>query len=95
MNATSSPIDDVVAFIAIKMRSGGAVSIEGHLGDEAFAVSLLEHAIDAVKSQHAQIRARPVGQILLPNRDVSAKLPPTVTRPYADIPLDQRGDLPP
>lgn len=77
--------DDTVAWLTIRMRANGALSIEGHLADKRFALQLLDHARDAITSQLRD------GPIAIPPRDValSTALP---LREVGDMPSGERGD---
>lgn len=76
--------DDVVAFINIALTSGGAMGISGSIGDKKLAVTMLEHALEAVK---AQLRPEDGEGIVIPNRDVVVPHHPAYpTRPLGDLP---------
>lgn len=77
--------DDTIAWLTIRLRSHGALSVEGHIGDKAFALQLLDHARDAINSQGSD------SPILIPNRDVDVDtcLP---LRDVGDMPPAERGD---
>lgn len=70
--------DDVVAFITVRLHAGGAVSVQGHLGDAAFAQRLLDHAKDAIGRQF------PKGRLVIPGRDVDVS---------TDVPLREFGTM--
>lgn len=84
MHVTPKP-DDTIAWLTIRLRAHGALSIEGHLGDKRLALQLLEHARDAI---NAQVTDSP---IVIPNRDVDVR-PLIPLREVGSMPLDQRGD---
>lgn len=79
---------DVVAFIKIELRSNGAMSISGNIGDEKLAISMIDGARDAVKNQHKQ-----KDKIIIPSRDVVAPQDPAFpTLPLGDMPEKDWGD---
>ena len=75
--------DDTVAMISIRLHAGGAMSIQGNIGDKQLALKMLDHARDAVK---AQVRDR--SELVIPNRDV-------VAPQHAAFPTRERGDMRP
>lgn len=79
-------VDDVVAWVTVRQHSTGAISIQGTIGDPGFAISLLEHAIDAIRNQ-----IRPKGELFIPTRDVDAVPNPKLT-PVGDMRPQDRGD---
>lgn len=74
---------NIVAQVTVTYYAGGALSVDGSVGDKPFAIRLLQHGIDAVKAQ-----IRPEDKpLVIPNRDVDltmgANYPKT---PWGDIP---------
>lgn len=83
---TAAPVehpDDTVAFVTVRLHANGMLTTQGHVGDKAFAVKLLENAIDAIKH-----RVRDSADILVPARDVEAPQSP-------EFPTQERGDMAP
>jgi len=80
--------DDVVATITIRLHAHGAMSVSGNIGDKTLALSMLDHAKDAVRG------TRSIGDsVKVPNYDVDAKQSPAFpTRELGDMPLADRGD---
>jgi hypothetical protein len=103
LRGPSAPVLDCVAYITIKYYANGGLQVSGHIGDEETALSLLEHAKDAVRAQHARGPApailAPNGQPMLsiPNRDVDVKMPERFDKnpAFGDMKPGERGDLPP
>lgn len=92
---------DCVGFLSLKYMSNGGLEVSGNIGDEKFALKLLEHAMDSIRAHHRSVSSRLVAPngvpiLAVPNRDVdvqqSAAFP---TRPFGDIAPGERGDLPP
>lgn len=48
--------DAIIAVLSIKLRRNGAVSVEGSINDEQYALMLLDTARDAIKSHHNRNR---------------------------------------
>ena len=81
---------DVVAAISVKFHASGALSVSGNIGDLAFALQMLDHAKDAIRSQH---RKRESG-LIVPGRDVDLSNAPThPVRPLGDMKPSDRGDV--
>lgn len=68
--ATRDPDDlhgDATSFvIEVRVRRNGAMSVAGMIEDEAYAVAMLQHAIDSVRDYHARKRL-PSGLVLPPS----------------------------
>ena len=80
--------DDTVAFVTVRLHANGAMSTQGHVGDKAFAIALLQNAIDAIKAN-----VRDPGAIVVPSRDVEAPQSEAFpSRERGDIPPAERGD---
>jgi hypothetical protein len=77
--------DDVVAWVTVRVHAHGAVSISGTIADKRMALSLLDHAKDAITRQI------PDGGIVIPNRDVDV-VPNPAFREMGDIARHERGD---
>ena len=78
--------DDTIGWVTVRMHAAGTISIQGTIGDRDFAVSLLEHARDAVMNQ-----IRPRDQLLIPGRDVES-VPYAGLREVGDMAPTGRGD---
>lgn len=78
--------DDTVAWVTVRMHAPGTISIQGTIGDPSFAISLLEHAIDAIRNQ-----VRPRDELFIPSRDVEAR-PYAGLRDVGDMAAHERGD---
>lgn len=74
---------DVVAFVTVRLHANGMLTTQGHVGDKAFALKLLENAMDAIR---ANVADRPA--LVVPARDVDAPQSP-------DFPTRERGDMAP
>lgn len=87
----ASPVehpDDTVAFVTVRLHANGMLTTQGHVGDKAFAVALLENAIDAIRSQVTER-----DKLVVPARDVDAPQSEAFpTRERGDIPPAERGD---
>lgn len=59
--------DAPVARIEIVLRRSGAMSVAGSIGDETYALAMLDTARDTVKGYHA----RKGGQIIVPAHDTA------------------------
>lgn len=59
---------DRIAYIAISLYGGGAMSISGNIGDKRLALQMLDHARDTIK---AQLERHPHSGLLVPPRDVT------------------------
>ena len=84
MSVVKSLDDDCIAWITVRMHSPGTVSVNGMIADKAFALSLLEHAKDAIKRQRG-------AAIKIPNRDVSLSPDPRLID-VGDLAPHERGD---
>lgn len=62
--------DAPIARIEICCRRNGAMSVAGSIGDERYALAVLDNARDAVKSFHARKRANGASPIVIPAHDV-------------------------
>lgn len=80
--------DDTVAYITIKMHAPGTISVAGHVADKRFALTLLEHAKDAISRQFPET---PAG-IVMPNRDVDMPAAAMPLREWGDMAPNERGD---
>jgi hypothetical protein len=94
------PILDVHAFISVKVMSNGGVQISGNIADKSFALRLLDHAKDAIKSQRTggpQLLAADGSPVVVPARDVDVPFRPEyqTSRTLGDMAPEDRGDLPP
>lgn len=63
--------DTVVAFLEIKIRRNGAMSVGGSITDEVAAVAMLQSAIESVKNYHARQRLMGGAQIIVPCSDTA------------------------
>lgn len=77
--------EDVVAWITVRLHATGMISVGGTIGDKKMALSILEHAKDAITRQI------PDAGIIIPNRDVEV-VPNAALKEMGDIPIGQRGD---
>jgi hypothetical protein len=68
------------------MHANGTVSVSGTIGDRDFALSLLDHARDAIGRQIPR-----KGEIYMPNRDVDLSPNPGL-REMGDLHPNERGD---
>ena len=88
---TAPPVehpDDTVAFVTVRMHANGSMSVQGHVGDKAFAIALLTNAIDAVRA-----RVNDPSALVVPARDVEAPQSEAFpSRERGDIPTSERGD---
>lgn len=57
--------DAIVCVLKIAVRRNGSLSIEGSIDDERYALSMLDHAKDAVRNHHARRSA-----LIIPARDI-------------------------
>jgi len=64
--ADPTPLDRI-AYIALSLYGGGAMSISGNIGDKRLALQMLDHARDTIAGQLART---PDSGLLLPARDV-------------------------
>jgi hypothetical protein len=58
--------DTVVAFLEIKIRRNGAMSVGGSITDEMAAVAMLQTAIETVRGYHARQRIAGGDRIIVP-----------------------------
>jgi hypothetical protein len=59
---------DRIAYIALSLYGGGAMSISGNIGDKRLALQMLDHARDTIAAQLREGRAT---GLLVPPRDVT------------------------
>lgn len=64
----------VQAHIELKLWTDGAMSVEGHIDDEAFAIAMLENALATIRNHHARKSAQGLN-IIVPGKDVSIAEP--------------------
>lgn len=83
--ADPTPLDRI-AYIAISLYGGGAMSISGNIGDKRLALQMLDHARDTIAGQ---LERHPYSGLLVPPRDVEVK--PSAMYP----PLVEAGDVAP
>lgn len=86
MNQPPPKPDDTIGWITIRMHAAGTISISGTIGDRDYALSLIDHARDAIMSQ-----IRPKNELVIPSRDVVAS-PYEGLREVGDMGLHDRGD---
>jgi hypothetical protein len=83
---------DRIAYLAISLYGGGAMSISGNIGDKRLALQMLDHARDTIA---AQLVAAPDSGLLIPPRDVTvapdSRYPALVQA--ADVAPDLRAHL--
>ena len=100
LRGSAAPSLDCVGYLTIKHMANGGLQVSGNMGDIEYALGLLEHAKDSIRSHHktqASNLVAPDGNPLVsvPNRDVelkqSNKFP---TRPFGDMQPGERGDMP-
>lgn len=60
----------ITGTLTINLWSDGALSVEGLIGDKAFAEAILLNALDALRNSR-----RPKDEIVIPNQDVSVPQP--------------------
>lgn len=77
--------EDVVAWVTVRQHSNGMISTSGHIGDRRFAISLLQHAIDAVRGHGSP-------DVVIPAYDTSAPTPRLELRELAHVAPADRGD---
>lgn len=58
--------DEPVAIIRIAVRRNGAMSVEGCINDERYALAMLDAAKDSVRNHNARQRMQRVGGLILP-----------------------------
>jgi hypothetical protein len=78
--------NDRIAYIALSLYGGGAMSISGNIGDKRLALQMLDHARDTIRGQ---LEAHPYSGLLVPPRDVVVTPDPLYPA------LIENGDLPP
>ena len=61
--------DQTVAVIEVRVRRNGAMSVAGSINDEHYAVTMLQHAIDAVRNHNAKRRLGERGGLLISPKD--------------------------
>lgn len=77
---------DTVAQITVTFYAGGKLSVSGSLGDKAFAVKLLQHAIDSIKAQPRPEDRAAGSALIVPPRDVDLSLHPNYPKtPWGDL----------
>lgn len=73
MEATRDPDDlhgdQTVAVIEVRVRRNGAMSVGGCINDESYAIAMLQHAIDSVRSYNARRRLGQPGGLIVPAED--------------------------
>jgi hypothetical protein len=62
--------DAVVAFIAIKVRRNGAMSVEGCIDEEAYALAMIDTARDTIRN-HNQRKRINGGGLIIPAHDTA------------------------
>lgn len=96
LQGPSAPVLDCVGYITIKHCSNGGLQVSGNIGDKQYALDLLAHAADSVRAQGRSTLVAADGSpaVSIPSRDVDVHqtIP---TRPFGDMPPEDRGDLPP
>ena len=80
--------ETVVAFLEIKLRRSGAMSVAGHINDLAFGLHLLDTARETLKNHHAQLAAGTRGGLIVPAYDTSL-----VGTPEERKLFDARGEI--
>ena len=65
--ADPTPLDRI-AYIAVSLYGGGAMSISGNIGDKQLALQMLDHARDTIRGQ---MERHPYSGLLVPPRDVT------------------------
>jgi len=60
-------VNDRIAYIALSLYGGGAMSISGNIGDKRLALQMLDHAAQTIRSQ---LERMPYSGLLVPPRDV-------------------------
>jgi hypothetical protein len=61
--------DQTVAVIEVRIRRNGAMSVAGSINDEAYAVAMLQHAIDSVRDHNARKHLGERGGLLISAKD--------------------------
>lgn len=61
--------DQTVAVIEVRVRRNGSMSVAGSINDEAYAVAMLQHAIDSVRDHNARKRLGERGGLLIAPKD--------------------------
>lgn len=62
--------DEIIAKIELCIRRNGAMSVGGHINDEAYAIAMCEQAKDAIRNYHSRRRLEHNGKLIIPARDV-------------------------
>lgn len=57
--------DETVAVIEVRVRRNGSMSVAGSINDEAYAIAMLQHAIDSVRDHNAMKRIN-TGHLIMP-----------------------------
>ncbi len=76
-----------IAFIKVSHLANGALQISGMVGDKVYAIRLLEHALDTLRSQ---LKEKPL--IEVPNRDVDVRDYAHPVKALGDMPRQDWGD---
>lgn len=77
-------LDDlIVRELKVNIHASNALSVAGHIKDEAYALSLLDHAIEALGGYHQQ-----VGGLVIPGKDTS--LPEQVKKITVSGPVEDK-----
>lgn len=63
--------DTVVAFLEIKLRRNGSMSVAGSITDEVYALHLIDTARATIQNHHAQARLGNRTQLIVPAHDTS------------------------
>ena len=63
--------DTVVAFLEVKLRRSGAMSVGGSITDEVYALHLLDTARETIKGYHTQRRLGNRSPLIVPAYDTS------------------------
>lgn len=61
--------DAVTDYLLIAVRRNGAMSVEGCINNEPYALAMLDNARDTVKRYNARNRINGGGNVLIPARD--------------------------
>jgi hypothetical protein len=83
--ADPTPLDRI-AYIAVSLYGGGAMSISGNIGDKRLALQMLDHARHTIAGQ---LERHPASGLLVPPRDVEVSPDPRYPA------LVEAGDVPP
>jgi hypothetical protein len=63
--------DAVVAYLSIKVRRNGAMSVEGCIYQEKYALAMLDTARDCIRRQNDRKRIEDAGGLLIPAHDTA------------------------